>query len=678
MNMVTIKDIAKAAGVSHGTVSNVLNKRGNVSASKIKIVEETAKKLGYYVNSQAQLLRKSNVETYYVVLFDSDKKRYNYFINELMITLPHVELVMLKKKSECALILQELIAKVPSTIITIGFSPKNYVDVKNSTIPFVEVGTYQSTHSIQFNSGNILQKLEQLKVDKQLQSFCLVTDTLERKQTLFYALGQLHPNMTCHFVKDNLQLIFLYDRLKQLGHKDCLVLDNEQLLHDINSLYDWFGKEDRPHICFIGVKKWIKNDWHSYIDLDYYHLASQCIATIQQISDSTKVPLSKQEVIWRSTKKRSETVLTLLTIASPMSKVLTILSQRYYKLTGVKLNVLERTYDELLNMIEQDTSLEGVDMIRMDMAWLPTHVEKICQALPLKKVEHINRKIANQLSKEYTHINQKQYTFPLDISSQVLVYRKDIFDNPFIQRQYYELYKQKLVVPQSFHAYDELSKFFTKSFNPMSPTTYAHSMALKLPVQATCDFTPRFREAVLLHHMDMSKITEAFEQYKNSFQYTQNSFSKWWGEFTNALSQGETVMEIIFSNYVSPLLSFNNDTSYEFGIANVPGNNPVIGGGVIGITQQSTALKECIMFIDWLYSEEISVLLTALGGFIPSQAVLSNKDLQKQLPWLTSFDTIFKMGSRTKWHEFETDFNYERLLGQEIIDTMKELYNKVE
>ena len=44
--MPTIKDIAVRAGVSHGTVSNVLNKRGNVSAEKIQLVEQAARELG--------------------------------------------------------------------------------------------------------------------------------------------------------------------------------------------------------------------------------------------------------------------------------------------------------------------------------------------------------------------------------------------------------------------------------------------------------------------------------------------------------------------------------------------------------------------------------------------------------------------------------------------------------
>ena len=45
--MPTIKDIAREAGVSHGTVSNVINGRGNVSVEKIRLVWQAAEKLGY-------------------------------------------------------------------------------------------------------------------------------------------------------------------------------------------------------------------------------------------------------------------------------------------------------------------------------------------------------------------------------------------------------------------------------------------------------------------------------------------------------------------------------------------------------------------------------------------------------------------------------------------------------
>ena len=55
--MATIKDIARAAGVSQGTVSNVLNGKGNVSSTKIRQVQQAAQQLGYALNQRAQVLR---------------------------------------------------------------------------------------------------------------------------------------------------------------------------------------------------------------------------------------------------------------------------------------------------------------------------------------------------------------------------------------------------------------------------------------------------------------------------------------------------------------------------------------------------------------------------------------------------------------------------------------------
>ena len=44
----TIRDVAKAAGVSTATVSNVLNKTGKVGPRTNRVVLMTVKRLGYF------------------------------------------------------------------------------------------------------------------------------------------------------------------------------------------------------------------------------------------------------------------------------------------------------------------------------------------------------------------------------------------------------------------------------------------------------------------------------------------------------------------------------------------------------------------------------------------------------------------------------------------------------
>ncbi len=74
--MVTIKDIAKYAGVAQGTVSNVLNGKGNVSSEKIKLVMDAALILGYIPNERAKFLRKGQSNLLGVILPNLRSKQY--------------------------------------------------------------------------------------------------------------------------------------------------------------------------------------------------------------------------------------------------------------------------------------------------------------------------------------------------------------------------------------------------------------------------------------------------------------------------------------------------------------------------------------------------------------------------------------------------------------------------
>ncbi len=66
--VVTIIDIAQAAGVSQATVSRVINQSGLVAEPTAKLVRETIERMGYVPNQQARNLRHSESGTVVVLL----------------------------------------------------------------------------------------------------------------------------------------------------------------------------------------------------------------------------------------------------------------------------------------------------------------------------------------------------------------------------------------------------------------------------------------------------------------------------------------------------------------------------------------------------------------------------------------------------------------------------------
>ena len=66
--MATLKDVAREAGLTVGTVSRVLNNRGYISENAREKVEEAMKKLNYRPNEVARSLSKSSSNTIGVIV----------------------------------------------------------------------------------------------------------------------------------------------------------------------------------------------------------------------------------------------------------------------------------------------------------------------------------------------------------------------------------------------------------------------------------------------------------------------------------------------------------------------------------------------------------------------------------------------------------------------------------
>ena len=78
--VVSIRDVAREAGVSVGTVSNVLNKPDEVSADSISRVQVAIERLGYVRNDAARRLRAGVSSTVGFIVLDGR----NPFINEVV------------------------------------------------------------------------------------------------------------------------------------------------------------------------------------------------------------------------------------------------------------------------------------------------------------------------------------------------------------------------------------------------------------------------------------------------------------------------------------------------------------------------------------------------------------------------------------------------------------------
>ncbi len=675
--MATIKDIAKLAGVSHGTVSNVLNKTGKVKIEKIKLVEKAIETLQYTPNAQAQVLRQGSKTLVVVVLPTLDTTSYRDIFHVIHETFSEKKYdVMLFTTNGLQARELEILPTLPLSQTMVLFFvtclsefPSNFSPA--SPVVFLNRLPKHSCKNVfdfSFNYKQAGSDIAKAIIQKKAKSVTIVRKYAE-DPTMHPLLLQLlkvlqESTITVSDVASSTNLLpnKAYDILN-IDKPSDIIFTLEEDDADIVSLIASKIKIKPSIISLASYRTFTKHEYEVY-DLNYKMFAKEackilleCIENNSSCQTTLRYPckgFSKKELY-----AKKNITLKLLTVDNPSTEALKKIATTYFLETGVTLEFNTKDYDELFSLLASQKNHEH-DLIRLDLVGLQALGEEIL--LPLDKYQNSIAPILQSLSPDalrfHASIGNTVYAIPFDPSCQILLYREDLFEDAIIKRQYYEMYHETLEVPKNFSQFNNIAAFFTRSKNPLSPTEYGTTSTHGTASVASCDFLPRllYSNLALIDPdgrviIDTEDALSVLVSYLETTTYTSKGISTWWKEAAEEFAQGNVAMQINFSNFTESIFRpSKSNVVGKVGIAPVPGKSPVLGGGSIGINKFSQKVEHCIDFFKWFYQDEVACEFAYFGGLSPHNSVYSNWDIMKTFPWTVELQRGLKYGLRNINH----------------------------
>ena len=227
MNRITIKDIARLAGVSRGTVDRALNHRGNIDPEKKKVILNIAKQLGYEKNVIASTLAQNRVINVAVVLpFSVDGhfwsmpligiKRSERFIKHYGMTTSNF-LFNIADKNDFSNKLTDAIKSKPDAILT---APVYFEE----SIKFLQIALQNDipvfTINTEITHEDVICYIGQNSYQCGILAGRLLKTSVEGRQLLTITLG--HESTNAKHISDKILGIKQFNKDNNI---DCKVID---------------------------------------------------------------------------------------------------------------------------------------------------------------------------------------------------------------------------------------------------------------------------------------------------------------------------------------------------------------------------------------------------------------------------------------------------------------------
>ena len=371
--------------------------------------------------------------------------------------------------------------------------------------------------------------------------------------------------------------------------------------------------------------------------------------------------------------------LTMLTLESPTTAALEQMAPFFQELTGIQLKITAMSYDDLCAQIQLIQKDSCYDLVRMDTVWLEHLGRKVY--MPLAETGLLEaggiQGLVESAHASYTRSGNVLCALPFDPSVQILLYRRDLFDDAILRRAYYEMFRENLAIPRSLEQWQRVARFFTRSINPESPTLYGATMTGGSPTTAACDFLPyylanggKLYDEAGSALLNTPTMCGALTQYAAMQPYASPKEQLWWRDSVRQFADGNAATVLTFSNHASYIMNSRYTNIMEkTGAAMVPGARPLLGGGVLGICRHTARLDACRQFFHWFYHRDIASAIVRLGGASPLSEAYFSYDNYSVFPWLETIGETFASGTRGTGGLYVPAFSaqdYEQALGTAV------------
>lgn len=396
--MATIIDVAKMAGVSQGTASNVLNGKGNVSSEKIRAVEEAARKLGYTINERAKILRKGSGNIVCVIVPSMECRHYRDFyyclknyaekkgcMAELLITND-------SKQTEYNMIqwAKSVMALGVAVITCLNEKEAKEAYAGFKKVCFVERKGAPGSDYIGFDYGLAGEKIADSVQQDGHRKVLIVTNSLkfsnenEFCRGLCTTLGEKKIKFA-HITTDSRRLSHsIINMLVQGDEYDAMVTTNVRFAEKMRNVMKNFAPEYHiPIYTMSSIASLPEGDYQRY-ELNY-GLVGKLVA--ERIIDGTKEEKTERELIcendgfreWNriDLAKKPAEKLRILAIDSPETMILQGVARLYTEETGTQIEFDVLAYDDLYQQFLKAEHSDYYDIFRMDVTWLPLLSERI-------------------------------------------------------------------------------------------------------------------------------------------------------------------------------------------------------------------------------------------------------------------------------------------------------------